>query len=281
MELVVVPNSVLAKGQFKNFSRPQGLLCQVAEIGFSYNDPPNEVKSVLESVASQTPGILVEPPAVVYTRGYGDYCINYRIKFYLSEFCRQCDVRDELMTRIWYAARRHGLTIPYPISTEIQATPDDMAASNRPLTTDELAKPLRGLGLSQQSELVRQLEQLSLRSFARGETIVDEGGQLAGLHLIVRGSARMSLIDQTGHRCIIGCLTEGEFFGERALLSSQISDVTIEAGEDVEVLVLDGEILQSTLESSPRVAREIGNVIEARKRELRKARLSTSSTSAA
>ncbi len=81
----------------------------------------------------------------------------------------------------------------------------------------------------------------------------------------------MSVCDKRGNRHLLGSLVEGEFFGERALLSRQNSDMTIEALEDMEVLVLDGEVLQAALASSPRVAREIGNVIETRHRDLRQA----------
>ncbi len=272
MELVVVPNSVLAQGQFKNFSRPQPLICRVAEIGFSYDDPPNEVKGVLDRVVRQIPGVLLDPAPRIYTEGYGDYCINYTIKFYMSEYAHQFDIEDELMTRIWYASRRSGLTIPYPIATEIQATPAEMSGKTKRLEVEELLKPLQSLGLSNEAELTQRLKHISLRSFGCGETIVGEGEQLSGLHLVVQGVASMSLRAESGNTVEVGKLTEGEFFGERALLSRQMSEVTITAEEDVEVLVLDGDLLQTALESSPRVAREIGNVIEARTRDLRHAR---------
>ncbi|MCO6042851.1 mechanosensitive ion channel family protein [Aeoliella sp. ICT_H6.2] len=272
MELIVVPNSVLAQGQFKNFSRPKSHICQTAEIGFSYDDPPNEVKEILLRVVRQVPGVLLDPPPRIHTAGYGDYCINYIIKFYASDYSQQFDIIDELMTRIWYASRRSGLTIPYPIATEIQASQEEMTESANRLDVEDLLKPLRSLGLSDEDELARRLKRVSLRSFGTGEVIVEEGEHLAGLHLIVRGVATMSLRGAAGTKLEIGTLTEGEFFGERALLSRQVSEVTIEAQEDVEILLLDGDLLQSALQSSPRVAREIGNVIETRNRDLRRVR---------
>ena len=82
----------------------------------------------------------------------------------------------------------------------------------------------------------------------------------------------MSVRNESGEQREIGQLDQREFFGERALLSRQTSEMTVEATDDLEILVLDGEILHATLESSPRLAREIGNVIEARNRDLRRAR---------
>ncbi len=283
MELVVFPNSVLAQRHFKNLSRPKQLLYRVLEIGFSYDDPPNKVKRILEDVVRQTPGVLLDPPPVIQTKTYADFSIKYDIKFCLAEYSRQVEVRDELMTRIWYAARRHELTIPYPISTEIHATQDEMAVRARQHSSEDLVGPLQGLGvgLAHQAELAARLQQASLRSYGRGEIVVHEGEKLAGLHLIIRGQAILRIRNDAGQQQELGHLGQGEFFGERALLSRQTSDITVEAAEDLEILILDGELLQSALETSPRVAREIGSVIEVRDRELRRARGGNKETEAA
>ncbi len=268
-ELIVVPNSVLAKGQFKNFSRPGPMLSQTLEIGFSYDDPPNKVKRVLENIVRQTPGVLQEPPPSVQTRGYGDYCINYIIRFYLTDYTGQFDLRDELLTRIWYAARRESLTIPYPVQTHIQVTPEQMAMRQKRVTAQELTESLQALGLAQQTEITNRLEQVTVRSFGRGEIIIRQGQKLDGLHLIVSGRARLSLQDETGCQQDVGQLGPGEFFGERAIISSQTSEMTIAAIEDLEILILNGDLLHTALESSPRAIREIGNVIQSRDRDLR------------
>lgn len=271
-ELIVVPNSVLAKGQFKNFSRPEPLLSQTLEIGFSYDDPPNKVKRVLETVVRQTPGVLQVPPPVVQTKGYGDYSVNYNIRFYLAEYTKQFEVCDELLTRIWYATRRDELTIPYPVQTHVQLTPEHMAMQQKRVTPQEITETLQGLWLKQPAEITNRLEQAAIQSFGRGEIVVRQGDKLTGLHLIVSGEARLSQPDESGEQQEIGRLGRGEFFGERALISWQISEMTVEAVGDLEILILDGELLHAALESSPRAVREIGNVIESRDRELRRRR---------
>ena len=267
-ELIVIPNSVLAQGRFKNFSRPETIVVKTIKVGFSFDDPPNEVKSILQEILKQMPGILQEPPPTVRTSAFGDYAIEYMISFCLSDYLQQFEVADELMSRLWYAARRHRLTIPYPIQTEIHETATGLAQRNRQLTHSQLTTPLEGLGLNHSAELVRRLDQVSLRSYGQGEVVVEQGSELEGLQLIVRGQAKMVVRDAAGRQRQLGHLNPGEFFGERALLSRNTSELTVEATKDLEILVLDGELLNTALESSPRLVREIGNVIEARKREL-------------
>lgn len=267
-ELIVVPNSVLAKGQFKNFSRPKRELSHAVEIGFSYNDPPNEVKRVLLDVVKQTPGVISEPPPVVQAKGYGDYCITYNIRFNLADYAHKFETSDELLSRIWYAARRERLTIPFPTETQIHVTPEHFDGLDKRATTQDLAETLQGLGLSKPNEIASRMESFVVKSFGRGELIVRQGDPLTGLHLIISGEARLRLLDESGRTQDVGRLGPGEFFGERALLSRQKSEFTFEAVEDLELVILDGDLLHTALASSPRAVREIGNVIQARDRDL-------------
>ncbi len=78
-DLLVVPNSELAKSKLKNLSRPALLHQEIFEIGFSYDDPPNKVKQVLKQTALETEGVLSEPAPWVYLVTYSDYYISYKV----------------------------------------------------------------------------------------------------------------------------------------------------------------------------------------------------------
>ncbi len=213
-------------------------------------------------IVRQTPGVLADPPPTVQTTGFGDFSVNYTIRFYLSEYSRQFEIGDELMTRIWYAAR-YNLTIPYPIRTQIQTTPEQLSAGRERTNASKISETLQDLGVAEGTGFVRRLEESKLEMFRR-EMSVREGDELTGLHLIVSGRARMSMVDGAGGQQEIGHLTRGEFFGERALLSRQTNTMTVEAVEDLEILVLEGDLLHSVLAASPRAVRDIGSVIESR-----------------
>jgi len=57
------------------------------------------------------------------------------------------------------------------------------------------------------------------------------------------------------------------------LLGVATSDVTVAALDDLDLLVLEGEVLQALVDQTPRAAREIGRVLEARRKAVRKARV--------
>lgn len=268
-EQVVVPNSILAKGSFSNYSRPTRQYAETITLGFSYDDPPNRVKRVLRETALGTRGVLPEPPPSVRTNAFEDSSVSYALTFTVADFAERAAVRDELLTRIWYVARRHGLTMPYPTRTVIRTTPAELAAGQAPVRVEEL-RPFAAVGLGAAEVLGGGA--VAVRHFAAGEQVVAEGEPLPGLHLILTGAVRLTVRDGTGVEKEVARLGAGEFFGEKALLTGAASDVTVTAAEDLAALVLEGERLQALIDRTPQAAREIGSVMEARRRAVREAR---------
>ena len=60
------------------------------------------------------PGILKKPYPEVKTDSYGDSAISYEIEYAIDDYAHREEVTDELMTRIWYTAKKYQLHIPFP-----------------------------------------------------------------------------------------------------------------------------------------------------------------------
>jgi small-conductance mechanosensitive channel len=264
-ELLIVPNSMLAKGSFTNHSRPTVLYAESITLGFSCDDPPNKVKRVLREIAVRSKGVLADPAPVVRTASYNDSSIAYQVRFHVADYAALGAARDEFLTRVWYAVRRHGLSMPYPIHTSIQVAQGELTAAARAPLPPERLRDFPQFGLSRAEGLEEAVSVSAVKTYARGEQVVGEGEALPGLHLILCGQAVLTVRDVTGRETEIARLGKGEYFGEKALLSGQVSDVTVTALEDLEVLVLDRDTLTKLLDRTPRLAREIGTVMEQRR----------------
>jgi small-conductance mechanosensitive channel len=262
-EVQVIPNSVLAKGSFGNVSRPTRQHAQTITLGFSYDDPPNKVKRLLRTTALRTPGVLEEPSPSVALLSYEDSAVRYALDFHVADYAQVAPIQDEFLTRLWYAARRHRL--------QIQSRHADPAAAPAPLPAGDL-RAFPRLGLARAGGPGEGLSRGAVRKYARGERVVAEGEILPGLHLILSGHAALTVRDGAGQEKEVARLSRGEFFGERALLGVATSDVTVTALEDLDLLVLEGEVLQALVDQTPRAAQEIGRVLDARRKAVRKAR---------
>ncbi|MFO0876671.1 MAG: mechanosensitive ion channel family protein [Gemmataceae bacterium] len=273
-ELQIIPNSSLAKNNFGNFSRPTRIYAESIEIAYSMDEPPNRIKAIVGEVVRQTPGVLDSPGPSVRTARYdnGESSIIYSIGFHVADYSQVGRVRDEILTRLWYASARAGLAAPSPTQTSIQLTREDVESEGKEALPEKILRPFRQFGLTNVEEIASHLCQKAIRRYAHGELVMREGQPFEGLFLILDGEASLTVRDTAGTQLTVAQLTRGDFFGEKSLLSCQTSDVTVTAFTDLEVVVLDTAQLHSLLETTPRLAREIGQVMETRRQAIQRLR---------
>lgn len=264
-ELIVVPNAILAKESFNNYSRPTKLHTEPIKLGFSYDDPPNKVRAMLLGLLEQTPGIQHEPPPSVRVIDYGDFSVDYEVIFFVDDYKKIFDTRDAFMTKVWYAARREGITIPFPTALEYGGEEKEtiLEARANPPFTDYLENLaiLAGLSDTQRAKLETGAK---WQFFARNEIVVEQGTNLDGLFMITRGRIRASRKNLDGSFTDIFEAGPGEVFGESIANANRTSDLRITALEDLDCIVIRPNELQSVLMSCSRFAREISQLTELR-----------------
>ena len=261
----VVPNSTLNKETISNFSRPLPVRMEMLELAFSSDDPPNTVRRALLEVARTTKGVVQSPKPIAATIGYGNHSVNYRLIWRVAEDDRW-SVRNDLITRIWYMTRRHGLNLPYPVSVNIQHMTD------APFQKPE-ASPADVLTRIPHLPRLPKGEHAAIRalSFGKGEVIFDEGQLLDGVYLVVKGAVSMQLVRQS-EVAEIAAVGPGEFFGEAGMHGMQSAESRAVAVEDTEVLLLRPDTVRQMFEASPTLARDTGRVLDVRRRALQSAR---------
>ena len=269
LEMVVIPNAVLASATIRNYRRPQKLHVEVVEVGFSYNDPPNKVKRVMKETALSTKGVMERPEPVIQTISYDDSSIGYKVRLYLADYDRVTQIRDEFVTRVWYAAERHNLNIPFPIRTVFHNPP---TKTNSAAIIDGYVQKMRDLPsfVSVNEEVLLELAHAaSDRFFGEGEKVIVQGKHSEEFYAVVEGKAEVTMKqDNSATEQEVALLSVGDFFGESALSGQGISSVTVTALSDLELLVLPIEDLQTALEQSTRLRQEIGAVMESRRRAI-------------
>lgn len=267
LEMLVIPNAVLAGATIRNYRRPQKMHVEVVEVGFSYDDPPNKVKRIMRETALSTKGVLDKPKPEIQTIAYDDSSIGYKVRLFLADYDKVPQIRDEFMTRVWYAAERHNLNIPFPIRTLYHNPPAKInsgtvvadrlsAIANLPYFTTISPEILADLAHFADSQY-----------FGEGEKVITQGMYSAQFFVIIKGNGIVTLhLDGSLLEQEVAQLSPGDFFGESGLSGKNISPVSVTALSDLELLVLPIENLQSVLEQSSRLRQEIGAVIESRRK---------------
>ena len=276
-EMVVIPHKLIGGEIIRNFSRPLPIHAERIQVSFSYNDPPNLAKQVLYSTARETHGILAKPEPQIFTLSYDDSAITYEVKFFIQDYGELEEIRDRFMTRVWYAAQRNNLTIPFPISTLYHFHGPTTQSQK---TSKKFAESLQSIPSFVPLDKPKNLQTLSgditLQHFGRGEKVLRQGYANNALFIIVSGQAVMTVTARSGQEIEVLSLRAGEFFGEMTLFSSELSTVSIKALEDLEVMMISANVVNQTIDRQPGFAREIGQILEVRRKAVESALQSTS-----
>jgi small-conductance mechanosensitive channel len=120
--LIVIPNSQLAKAIVTNYHLPEKRMSVLLPVSVSYDSDPDEVERILVQEATkgvpEIPGLLAEPqPFVRFIPGFGDSSLNFTLICQAREFVDQYVVQHELRKRIFRRFRETGIEIPFPIRT--------------------------------------------------------------------------------------------------------------------------------------------------------------------
>ena len=266
-----VPNSTLATASITNYG--QGATWKSVAIGFSYDDPPNQVIPALNSLVDGIAGVT-EGSGFAAINSYGDSSINYDL-WYLVIPREAWGAGAKILTRIYYMAQREGFTIPYPIHTAYEINTNEGIPSKIPQIVEnrqsEKIKFLRSLSyffnLSD-----AQIEQLASKSqfkvYGAGESITQEGKPDAGLYAVYEGRVKSLVTDVRGIIQADRQFGIGDVFGEMALYPGEVSPIKTIAEDDVELVIIPAEVIVNLIQINPKFASEIIQFIEERKKAI-------------
>jgi CRP-like cAMP-binding protein len=168
------------------------------------------------------------------------------------------------MTRIWYAAQRNNLRL-YRYQYKYIVEPADKPDS----ASSKLAQSLNSIpGFMPLAREPKNLDDLAkgtlVQQFGIGEKVIRQGEPGKALYIIIAGQAKVTVTNGFGVELEVMTILRGEFFGEMAVFSAEPSPVSITAVEDLQVLVIYSDAVNTMIERQPSLGREIGQIIEAR-----------------
>jgi CRP-like cAMP-binding protein len=115
---------------------------------------------------------------------------------------------------------------------------------------------------SEELETIAQL--LRERRLAEAEVLCRQGEPGDALFIVTGGRIRLSTTDPSGNEKVLAHFSDGQFFGEMALLTGAPRSATAIAETDCQLLVLDKQTFDQLLGSHAQIMREMLKVISQR-----------------
>jgi small-conductance mechanosensitive channel len=260
-EMIVVPHLVIAKDPIINFSFPTTYYVHKKKVGFSYSAPPNLVKSVLEKCLNNTPGILDFPSPSAKTCDFKDSSIEYELEFAVNEFILHEEITSDLVTRIWYAAKRNNLEMPFPqLVYQPAIVPETLEQR-----LEKVLQDLPSIIPIDRKKIKDLSDGVYLEFYGKDEVILKEYEVNELLYIIIEGEAEQYTQDTEGEKVHLLHLKKGDFFGESALLGSRPNPTSVRAHSDLEVLVILPVEIIEMLEKNPSLAIQLDGILESRR----------------
>jgi small-conductance mechanosensitive channel/CRP-like cAMP-binding protein len=260
---VIVPNSALSRDTIMNYSEPSAETRIEVEVGASYDVPPNEVKATILAAIRDEPLISRSKSPEVLLVDFAASAIVYRIRVWTIEFAADEQLRDHIRSAVYYAFRRSGIVIPYPIQVEIQEEAKPSAADSA--TAEQLLQQVSILSALTDDERAELARGARRSLFAAGETIVRQGEAGSSMFVVSRGAATVTL--EPGNQ-EVARIERGGFFGEMSLLTGDPRSATVRTAVDSELLEITVEAFRRFVLANPSAVDQIGEAVAVRRAEL-------------
>jgi len=269
-DLIIIPNGQLAKEKIINHSFPSTPHATSVNVAVSYDIPPNKVVRVVREVLATINNVTMDPPPDIRVSRYLEFSIDYQIKFWFTDFGIIDPTLAEIRKSLWYHFRRNEIEIPYPIRNIYLHEHEEMS-SIQDQKLRHLADSLKKVylfALLDEEERRLIAERLVEMHFAQRELIIREGDMDDSFFIIDEGEVEVFLTSASGKRKVLTTLSEGDFFGEMALLTGERRTASVEAILDVRVYSLSKHSFKEVLERKPEILDEISTVLSRRKDQL-------------
>ena len=267
-DTVFVPNGSLVSGEVLNYSHPTSQHRMWVRVGFHFRHPPNRVRRMLVDAVVGVRGVLEDPPPDCLVTEFGESAVQYAVRYWIDDFEHDVVIDSEVRARIWYAARRSGLEMPYPIRTLVgpptelpEPTWGDARGPEGLLARTDLFAPLADDCRHQLATGMRRVD------FGAGETIIRQGDRGDSLFLIQTGEVHV-LLEVEGASAGVAVSGPGKFFGEMSLMTGDPRSATCVAQTDVTCWVLDAAVLRPVLVAQPAIAEKLSEILVERQMEL-------------
>lgn len=275
-ETVILPNSLLVKGQVTVLGRREGqpvLWRRWVYFNVDFRHSPDEVIDIVQTavrgVAIDNVAATPMPNCVLMDLGesYGRYALRY----WLSDLSVDDPTDSVMRTRVFYALRRAGIAPSMPAQA-VFLTQESAERKRTKSREDEERRidALRHVGIFSglaDNEIVVLAKHLHRAPFAPNEVMTRQGAEANWLYIIMHGSASVR-VKVEGVESEVARLKAGDFFGEMGLLTGERRAATVVALSAVECYRLDKSAFQELIANRPEIAGTVADLLARRRIEL-------------
>jgi small-conductance mechanosensitive channel len=267
-DLVIVPNSDLAKARLTNLSSPEPSHGVTIGIRFRPTTSPSAMVEVMRSVLLSSTSILTVPEPSILVTSLDANAVELELSFRVADIATVAKAKTEIFDLIYRHAKAAGLALAAPSDCGISVAAPAAGAAPAGLRATQLrlldAVPLFAHLTEDEKEALAAT--MTRRTFRKGDLLVEQGSVLKSLMILRSGVASVRRHDNNGSggTADLDRLAPGDFFGEGGLLAGAGEPGSITALTSVVVYEITQEGLAPLMRDRPAIADELGSLLSRR-----------------
>lgn len=264
--VVVLPNSFLAKLGLTNVSRPDETHWLAMSVRVAPTRMPSIVVDVMRSVLLSCNTIVQGPQPIVALKGIDATALEIDLMFPVASPAHRIAARNEVLDLFYRHCKSAGLLLALPpgAAVAMMDLPAEETAEPPQVTPLELIEAIPVFTALTGDEKRTLAEATSVRDFRKGEVIIREGELLTALMMVRAGVVAMQHENKE-----IARLAPGDFFGETGLLAGMGEAYTLEALTRVTVYEIDQQAFAPLLINRPAMAEDLALTLSRRTQQVR------------
>ncbi len=229
---IIIPNKIVANAQIINYSSPSRITGRNLIIDLDLNHPPNLVKKVLLKVLKDSEEIADFPEPLIWINQYGEYFVQYKMRYWITKFERFPFIEDEIYSKVWYALNRNSIVIPYPINNVYVKR---QSRKENQSDLDILKNKIVKIDLFQDIDekyISGLINEIDYQFYGVGEYVIKTGEEANDLFIVEQGEIAIERYVNSQKKINVEIVYPGSFFGEMSLLTGKKRSADCKALQD-------------------------------------------------
>jgi len=265
-DLIVVPNSLLAKSRITNLSGPDDTHGATLRVRLVPTRPPRALLDAMEKALLSSNAVLKIPTPSASIVSVDRDAVEFELAFRVSDVSKVGSARNELFDLVYRHVEAGGLQFSGAAGS-VQVIADKAADEDRkpkrPTSALRLMDSIAlfaGLTDTEKEDIASNMVKLSYR---KGDIIAHRETALTSLMIVRSGVVALEEANADGY-IELGRLAPGDFFGERGVLLGALELADVRALTAVVIYEIPKQQLAVVLRERPMIAEELALLLSAR-----------------
>lgn len=266
-DLVIVPNSDLAKARLTNLSSPEPSHGVKLTIRFRPTTAPSAMVEVMRSVLLSSNAILTVPQPAIQVTSLDANATELEVTFSVADVSAVGTAKTEIFDLTYRHSKAAGLALAPTTEGTVSIAASAPGAMPAGLRATQLrlldAVPLFAHLTEDEKETLAST--MTRRTFRKDDVLVEQGSVLKSLMIVRSGVAVVTRQSTDGTATVeLARLAPGDFFGEGGLLTGMGEPGSITALTSVVVYEITQDGLEPLMRDRPAIADELGSLLSRR-----------------